>query len=88
MFSSVSASMSGLYLGGSSTADSEVVLDLDALVGVFDMNDLEGVLIGVLIGVLGLLPDNAVVVVGVLEEEDVAVVKALLLEEDAVVIVG
>ena len=45
-------------------------------------------MLGVLIGVLGLLPEDAVVDVGVLEEEDVVVAKALLLEEDAVVVVG
>jgi hypothetical protein len=81
MFSSVSASISGKYLGSTFPADS----DLDALVGVFDVDGLVGVFVGGLIGVMSFLLDDAVVVVGTLLEEDVVAVKTLLLEEDAIV---
>jgi hypothetical protein len=85
MFSSVSASISGKYLGSTFPADSGVVFDLDALVGVFDVDGLVGVFVGGLIGVMSFLLDDAVVVVGTLLEEDVVAVKTLLLEEDAIV---
>lgn len=80
--------MSGLYLGSKFPADSGVVFDLDALVGVFDVVGLAGVLGGVFIGVLGLLLDDAVVVVSTLLKEDAVPIKALLLEEDTTVVVG